>query len=659
MSYFDSQYNRYAMNDQNSDAERNSFEKPVKGSDKNGLSDDDFQMDIDDDKEDSENKMTSDGNSVNIDFNSVNAGRDSVFDDMDKDNFPKKHSAYHNISEKKRVAKMNQQIKDLYELLDNSGIIIGKNKINILTETVHFIKQLKGQIANLSTLVKDAEKRAKNRLDEVNESVHSVNINYHVLFLQNSIPQAILSTDGQFINANLQFKQLLDIQLEKLKDLSLFRFAHPDDLPCAFGSWSYMLNLPYDAEQKCVYQSILRHCYIKGTIKPVLFSLSLLRNEKGRPTHFLCTVLPVLNCDCTSANQLRCNGYLHTPEKEYVEIIKLPGDIPDCRQLNTSLLMTPAMASNSAAVSSNSSVSSAANTPSNTHGPVTTPSLIPAAVSNVTSIPPSSTSIASTTINTNMNTNRAMTPTLMNNTAKSVAGSLSDRSPLTTSNSNTSNASNTMNTSNAQQNVTLNNTMNNDNNSNNNNNNNNSQPNMMNNTISEPIMDSKYLNHMNSSSSLGAAIQPSFFRQDSSMSVLGMNSYQDPYVNPSYHNYNYPSPSMNSLPSNSSYIYRSTPSPAPLNYTLSSMNPIHTDTPLTPSLSVSTPHPYSMETAVPRYGFPSFSSFSGYPANSQGVNKENSINMNPSINMNLPPHFTPNPYIYYEKKSQFFQDPLL
>lgn len=67
-----------------------------------------------------------------------------------------------------------------------------------------------------------------------------------------------------------------------------------------------MLNLPYDSEQKCVYQSILRHCYIKGQIKPVLFSLSLLRDSRGKPTHFLCTVLPVLHCDCVSTKQ-----YIH------------------------------------------------------------------------------------------------------------------------------------------------------------------------------------------------------------------------------------------------------------------------------------------------------------------------------------------------------------
>lgn len=30
-------------------------------------------------------------------------------------------------------------------------------------------------------------------------------VNYHVMFLQNPIPQAILAPDGQFIDANSQF----------------------------------------------------------------------------------------------------------------------------------------------------------------------------------------------------------------------------------------------------------------------------------------------------------------------------------------------------------------------------------------------------------------------------------------------------------------------
>lgn len=60
-------------------------------------------------------------------------------------------------------------------------------------------------------------------------------VNYHVMFLQNPIPQAILATDGQFIDANAQFCSLTSKTVQQLREMTLFKFAHPDDLPCAFG----------------------------------------------------------------------------------------------------------------------------------------------------------------------------------------------------------------------------------------------------------------------------------------------------------------------------------------------------------------------------------------------------------------------------------------
>ena len=60
-------------------------------------------------------------------------------------------------------------------------------------------------------------------------------VNYHVMFLQNPIPQAILAADGQFLDANSQFCSLARKTIEQLREMTFFKFAHPDDLPCAFG----------------------------------------------------------------------------------------------------------------------------------------------------------------------------------------------------------------------------------------------------------------------------------------------------------------------------------------------------------------------------------------------------------------------------------------
>lgn len=112
-------------------------------------------------------------------------------------------------------------------------------------ETVKYIRHLQSQIHNLREQTKIAEEKANRRMDQMNEVIQSQKINYHVLFLQSPVPMAILSTDGQFVDANSQFCwysfsyfliiSLTRSTLDTLKTMTLFRFTHPDDLPCAFG----------------------------------------------------------------------------------------------------------------------------------------------------------------------------------------------------------------------------------------------------------------------------------------------------------------------------------------------------------------------------------------------------------------------------------------
>lgn len=68
--------------------------------------------------------------------------------------------------------------------------------------------------------------------------------------------------------------------------MTLFKFAHPDDLPCAFGfaarflrltGRSYSAMLRGDAATNSV--CMLRHCYIGDCYQSVFLSLSLLRMD--------------------------------------------------------------------------------------------------------------------------------------------------------------------------------------------------------------------------------------------------------------------------------------------------------------------------------------------------------------------------------------------
>lgn len=96
--------------------------------------------------------------------------------------------------------------------------------------------------------------------------------------------------------------------VQQLREMTLFKFAHVDDLPCAFGlviiddlmsrSYSNMLRTDNDTNGVCM----LRHCYLSDCYQPVFFSLSLVRNEQNLPSFFIYNVLPVLACTCTDGN---------------------------------------------------------------------------------------------------------------------------------------------------------------------------------------------------------------------------------------------------------------------------------------------------------------------------------------------------------------------
>ena len=147
--------------------------------------------------------------------------------------------------------------------------------------------------------------------------VHS-SVNYHVMFLQNPIPQAVLAADGQFVDANSQFcrwlrapslsRSLTRRTVQQLREMTLFKFAHPDDLPCAFGwrrrggvrhrSYSSMLRDDRATSGVCM----LRHCYLGDCFQPVFFSLTLVRGQNNLPAFFVCNILPVMACTCTDAS---------------------------------------------------------------------------------------------------------------------------------------------------------------------------------------------------------------------------------------------------------------------------------------------------------------------------------------------------------------------
>lgn len=120
-----------------------------------------------------------------------------------------------------------------------------------------------------------------------------------------------------------------------------------------------------------------------------------------------------------------------------------------------------------------------------------------------------------------------------------------------------------------------------------------------------------------------------------------------------------------SISRNNSLVMNNSPPPplslslAPVSFTSSLPN---TPQPTLSLYSSSAAYPYSIETAVPQYGFPSMiktqslqSSTMPVPLVNANTSQDNPMN---SMTPTIQPHFTPNPYIFYEKKPSFFKDPI-
>ncbi|KAK8821712.1 hypothetical protein WA556_002159 [Blastocystis sp. ATCC 50177/Nand II] len=237
----------------------------------------------------------------------------------------------HNISEKKRIERMNQCINELFVLLESSGVSIRKNKVTVLTETTKKIRYLESAVKELRQKVRDAEYNARRAMSEICYKPVRSSVNYHVMFLQNPIPQAVLAADGQFVDANSQFCSLTRRTVQQLREMTLFKFAHPDDLPCAFGSYSSMLRDDRATSGVCM----LRHCYLGDCFQPVFFSLTLVRGQNNLPAFFVCNILPVMACTCTDASHAmrKCNGVLKGKNNVYYQICNPSELLPGSAQL--------------------------------------------------------------------------------------------------------------------------------------------------------------------------------------------------------------------------------------------------------------------------------------------------------------------------------------
>ncbi|KTD71969.1 sensor domain-containing diguanylate cyclase [Legionella tucsonensis] len=96
------------------------------------------------------------------------------------------------------------------------------------------------------------------------------------------IGMAIISPEGKCIHANRTLQELLGYTLEELRYKDILEITHPDDIP-----------MTKDAMDKLIHRK-LRVCHLEkryfrkdGSLIWVMVSISLIRDEEGKPLHFI------------------------------------------------------------------------------------------------------------------------------------------------------------------------------------------------------------------------------------------------------------------------------------------------------------------------------------------------------------------------------------
>lgn len=103
-----------------------------------------------------------------------------------------------------------------------------------------------------------------------------------------AIGMAIVSPDGKFTRVNQSLCKFVGYNEKELLEKTFQEITHPEDLSKDLEFVRQMLNSEIDT-----YQMEKRYFHKKGHIVPVVLSVSLVKNEAGKPIHFISQIQDV------------------------------------------------------------------------------------------------------------------------------------------------------------------------------------------------------------------------------------------------------------------------------------------------------------------------------------------------------------------------------
>ena len=116
-------------------------------------------------------------------------------------------------------------------------------------------------------------------------ALHASEARFRAAFASAAIGMILVGLDGRFLDANPAFCRLVGYPLRELVALTFLDITHPDDLAADLAHRADLLAGRTDG-----YQMEKRYCRKGGATVWVVLSVALVRDEAGRPVHYVAQV---------------------------------------------------------------------------------------------------------------------------------------------------------------------------------------------------------------------------------------------------------------------------------------------------------------------------------------------------------------------------------
>eukprot|EP01138_Halocafeteria_seosinensis_P009100 gb/GECG01009300.1/.p1 GENE.gb/GECG01009300.1/~~gb/GECG01009300.1/.p1 ORF type:complete len:354 (+),score=35.11 gb/GECG01009300.1/:1-1062(+) len=200
----------------------------------------------------------------------------------------------HNMVERRRAQKMREKIGTLASIVARAGKTTKRDKNSILAATVDYVRELEEKVSRAGEQHDELSRRNCSGPNSRRERY------YERLFNSCTVPQAVISLEGKFLDCNDSFCSLVGYSKEAMLQLSVFSMTPENEQARSQGIISDMLShCEKGVGGQPIQRSFRKEIIARGKQLELSVSTSLVCDDRGRPEYFVSSVMeaiPVSTC---------------------------------------------------------------------------------------------------------------------------------------------------------------------------------------------------------------------------------------------------------------------------------------------------------------------------------------------------------------------------